>query len=242
MKYLTRFWLFLLFFLSGGSSFATHAIGGEMTYRCLGSNQYEITYVFYRDCGALAAPSMMSLNVTNSCGYTNPFTFLTPVSSKKINFTCTPNLSDCNSGGYFGVERWVYRGTITLNGPCDDWTFSHTESSRSQMITTLQANSNLYVYARVDNTQGCFDSPVFREPNLPVSCLYNSYCADNLVDKTNSDLIIYNLITPLIAPGTNATYSSLSYTATQPISTDLPPVFDSLTGTICFQPNTVEFG
>ena len=30
---------------------ATHLVGGEMTYTCLGGNQYEIRLVIYRDCG-----------------------------------------------------------------------------------------------------------------------------------------------------------------------------------------------
>ena len=30
---------------------ATHLIGGEITYTCLGGNQYEIKVVIYRDCG-----------------------------------------------------------------------------------------------------------------------------------------------------------------------------------------------
>ena len=30
---------------------ATHLVGGEMTYTCLGDNQYEIRLVIYRDCG-----------------------------------------------------------------------------------------------------------------------------------------------------------------------------------------------
>ncbi|HMP13046.1 MAG TPA: hypothetical protein PKD70_04145, partial [Saprospiraceae bacterium] len=29
---------------------ATHIVGGEIGYKCLGSNQYEITLKVYRDC------------------------------------------------------------------------------------------------------------------------------------------------------------------------------------------------
>ena len=31
-------------------SYATHIVGGEMTYRCLGNNQYEISLTIFRDC------------------------------------------------------------------------------------------------------------------------------------------------------------------------------------------------
>ncbi|MBK7693908.1 MAG: hypothetical protein IPI30_06205 [Saprospiraceae bacterium] len=29
---------------------ATHIVGGDMTYRCLGNNQYEISLTVRRDC------------------------------------------------------------------------------------------------------------------------------------------------------------------------------------------------
>ncbi|MCB0687033.1 MAG: hypothetical protein KDC53_10920, partial [Saprospiraceae bacterium] len=32
------------------SGFATHIVGGDLTYRCLGNDKYEITLMFYRDC------------------------------------------------------------------------------------------------------------------------------------------------------------------------------------------------
>ena len=45
-----KFGLFLLFCLPALRLSATHIVGGEITYRCLGNNQYEITLTVYRDC------------------------------------------------------------------------------------------------------------------------------------------------------------------------------------------------
>ena len=50
-------WALRHFFLCIGVLFtpliskATHLVGGEMTYTCLGNNTYEIQLVIYRDCG-----------------------------------------------------------------------------------------------------------------------------------------------------------------------------------------------
>ncbi|MDO8365856.1 MAG: hypothetical protein Q7T20_03590, partial [Saprospiraceae bacterium] len=41
---------FFLFFCSKITLFATHIVGGEITYRCLGNDSYEITLTVYRDC------------------------------------------------------------------------------------------------------------------------------------------------------------------------------------------------
>ena len=40
----------LLLFASYSTLYATHIVGGEITYRCLGNNTYEITLTVYRDC------------------------------------------------------------------------------------------------------------------------------------------------------------------------------------------------
>jgi len=41
-----------LFLILGGyqAAFATHIIGGEMNYKCLGNNDYQISLTVYRDC------------------------------------------------------------------------------------------------------------------------------------------------------------------------------------------------
>jgi hypothetical protein len=39
-----------LLFLLPGSVFGAHLIGGDMSYTCLGNNQYEVTIRIYRDC------------------------------------------------------------------------------------------------------------------------------------------------------------------------------------------------
>jgi len=38
------------------NSRGAHLVGGEMSYRCLGGNSYEITLKIYRDCAGMGAP------------------------------------------------------------------------------------------------------------------------------------------------------------------------------------------
>ena len=44
--------IIILFFLEfcSISAYATHIVGGEMNYRCLGNDLYEISLVVFRDC------------------------------------------------------------------------------------------------------------------------------------------------------------------------------------------------
>ena len=39
---------------------ATHAMGGELTYECVGPNLYRVRLNFYRDCNGVAAPTNCS--------------------------------------------------------------------------------------------------------------------------------------------------------------------------------------
>ena len=47
--------IFLLLFAFSFISFktyATHIVGGEMSYTCLGDNLYQVKLILYRDCAA----------------------------------------------------------------------------------------------------------------------------------------------------------------------------------------------
>ncbi|HTN17541.1 MAG TPA: hypothetical protein VL092_07675, partial [Chitinophagaceae bacterium] len=53
MKTITKFFLSCLLLCltaTNLSSFASHIVGGEITYVCLGGNRYKITISIYRDC------------------------------------------------------------------------------------------------------------------------------------------------------------------------------------------------
>lgn len=52
---LKHYIIFLFFFLLSARSFATHIVGGEIFYDCLGGNSYRITLKLYRDCSPFTA-------------------------------------------------------------------------------------------------------------------------------------------------------------------------------------------
>ncbi|MBK5284553.1 MAG: hypothetical protein JJE25_04065, partial [Bacteroidia bacterium] len=54
-KYISRI-LFSVFILISFCSTATHIVGGELNYRWLGGNNYEISLTVYRDCFNGQAP------------------------------------------------------------------------------------------------------------------------------------------------------------------------------------------
>lgn len=49
-------------------SFASHIVGGEMSYKCLGNNYYDITLLYYRDCGGVVMPQSVDIKIANPSG------------------------------------------------------------------------------------------------------------------------------------------------------------------------------
>ncbi|MBP9922745.1 MAG: hypothetical protein KBF92_02870, partial [Bacteroidia bacterium] len=54
-KVLVTLIAFLL--LVSGKVSASHTMGADLTYECLGGNTYKVTVSFYRDCIGIAAPA-----------------------------------------------------------------------------------------------------------------------------------------------------------------------------------------
>ena len=44
---------------------ASHAMGMDLTYVCLGGNTYEFTLNFYRDCAGAGAPGSLTININS---------------------------------------------------------------------------------------------------------------------------------------------------------------------------------
>jgi diacylglycerol kinase (ATP) len=66
----------VLALLAGFASSAAHLVGGEITYTCLGANQYQVKLRIYRDCfsGGAAFDNSVNFSVYNLAGtlVTNP--------------------------------------------------------------------------------------------------------------------------------------------------------------------------
>ena len=55
MKILKKLTILIISFLAFFNTQAAHIIGGEITYVCLGNNEYEFTMKIYRDCASTGA-------------------------------------------------------------------------------------------------------------------------------------------------------------------------------------------
>ena len=103
-KLLTRLltWLsfILMFIQTSNEAFASHAQSADITYQCLGGNQYQISLSFYRDCAGVAAPATVTVNLSSAtCGENYNLT-LNPIPGTGIDVSpiCAAFNTECSGG------------------------------------------------------------------------------------------------------------------------------------------------
>ena len=155
--YRTTFWIAILFvsLLFNQDVFATHAQSADITYQCIGANQYQISVSFYRDCAGVAAPNSIIINTTSASCAQNFNTTINQIPGTGIDVTpvCNTIVTQCNGGNTPGVEEYIFRGIINLPNQCNDWIFSFSLCCRNNAINTINnpGNENIYVEALLNN-------------------------------------------------------------------------------------------
>lgn len=214
---------------------ATHFSAGNISYECLGNNQYRIKLVLYRDCDGVSMAAAESVNLSSaSCGSSVSNVTLTRDTFYELHVPqfCITNIgqSSCNGGNFPGYEVHEYCGIVTLPQVCSDWIVSWSGCCRNNAITTLTNQGTMYLEAMINNTI-CNNSPVFRK-NAGVQHIRAGFCYDynhGAVDA-EGDVILYELTCPMEGPSNCAPYAAgLSSTL---------PVFTSPANTFNLDPNT----
>lgn len=243
--FLTGFIVFASFF-SIEKAFATHSMGADLTYTCMGGNTYKLRLTFYRDCFGIAAPIQPYVSINSaSCGQ-DLTVYLDAIlgTGQEITPICPSALSTCNGGSFTGIEEWIYEGTVVLPAQCTDWDFSYDLCCRNQAITTINnpTGEDLYIHSTLNNTiSPCNNSPTFSNKPVPFVCLGQQFCFNHGASDADGDSLVYSLMTPLggIGTGVPVTYFT-PYSATQPLNSAPPMTFDPLTGDFCATPQQIE--
>ncbi len=264
--------IFLIVALSIGTfSFnqasATHAAGGELTYKLVPNttNQYEFIFKFFRDCdGAAPAPSQVIMCYNNSCG--------TPAGTQSIVLTttdaplpyslstgCDSFLTTCDQGAPPNAPKgyivWTYTAVVTLPTQCNFWRFWCVVNARNNAISTLvtPGSQALYVEAIFDNSISQMDdSPTFTVDPIPYACINDNWTFDHGVIDVNGDSLFFECIAPRDANSTctNPAVNVVPYTAAVPAYNFLNNPFqtnntfniDPQTGFLSAFPTQVQYG
>ena len=196
---------------------ASHAMGADLAYTCLGNGQYALTLSFYRDCTGISAPTSATINMTSSCN--TLIATLPLISWVEISPICPTALSSCQGGTEPGAEQYIYSDTISVS-PCADWVFSFSHCCRNPLITNLQTPSgqNIFIKATLDNTgPDCNSSPIFTTLPVPYVCMGQLYNDNYGAIDADGDSLVYSLINPMTTGMVNIQYVT-GFSPTNPMS------------------------
>ncbi len=235
--------IILLFFIGTNISFATHAMGADLTYEHINGNNYRVTLKFYRDCAGIMAPATSIININSSGCNTSTTLSLNKVGVQILPTSCGTT-SSCYGGSSLGAEEHIYQGVVSLPGNCSDWELSWRHCCRNNAITTLQSGGTefFYIDAEIDNASGLNNnSPQFTA--LPVifvgvgqQVVYNHGVTD-----PDGDQLAFSLVNGLDNVNNSVTYVS-GLSGTQPLVTSGPTVINPVTGQISFTPAIAQVG
>ena len=231
---------FLILFAFASNSFASHVMGADITYTCLGGNQYQVTLTLYRDCfGTTVGTTPQTVDIASSCG--NVAASLDWVSTTDVSQVCSSSSTTCNGGTLPGTEQYVFTGIVTLP-PCNDWVMSWSLCCRNAGITSLTTPDSwsVYVETTLNNVLApCNNSPQFLSIPTPYLCsnqltIYNHGAAD-----ADGDSLYYQFTTPLNASSDPIGFAA-GYSQANPIITSAGMNLNPETGEMCFTPTQAQ--
>ena len=202
---LRKLQLLLLLLFTPLFSYATHLVGGEMTYTCLGNNQYEIKLIIYVDCGPTNTQGT-GLDLTGTITAYNSNNV--EVQSLNISSPQITELTDETTGNdclelpaNLCIKEGVYTTTITLPPTPGGYQIAYQRCCRNPTINNIQTPEDFgsTFTAHIpgtDEAEDCNSSPTFNSyPPLGL-CLGNEINVDLSATDTDGDSLVYELTTP----------------------------------------------
>lgn len=196
---------------------ASHVLGGDISYRCLGNGIFEFTVTVYRDCNTGSAGwNTTSLNLSGPIAGTLALissTDVTPRCASNTTFNCNPPTVGHGQNG--SVARFVYRGSVNLSSlaaaptsgytwfvsfPCCRPTLSNMIGSQQALQVKMFPYTNPATGQSLTPAQLCDQSPHFAlDPTLvainnPNDTLHLQYLAS---DVQSYDSTVYGIDFPL---------------------------------------------
>ncbi|GEM_PF-935957 len=191
----------VVMFLSLPHAIATHIVGAELGYKCLGGNQYEITLTVYRDCNTGSAPFDNPAHVA----IYNPNTGL--VKELKIYNPFIEQLDAVFSDPclfvpeYVCVERAIYKTTTTLFPAPGGYILVYQRCCRNETITNilnpLETGATYSVQLSEEAMSLCNSTPVFTQIPPIFICINKPIEYQHYAMDPDGDSLVYRLCTPL---------------------------------------------
>ncbi|MFN0033494.1 MAG: HYR domain-containing protein [Saprospiraceae bacterium] len=203
--------IFALLFLFAAESFATHIVGGGVTYECIGSvgnnRIYRFTMKVYRDClngqAPLDDPAHMAI-------YTGNFQVNSLFDAFDVDLASvqevTINQPDCiDNLPEICLQEATYTWEVTLPVINQSYLIEYQRCCRTDAITNIEnpggTGATYYVEITPASQQLCNSSPAFS--NFPPVVICNNYPLEVDYSATDSDgdQLVYSFCAPFAGGG-----------------------------------------
>jgi len=193
--------LLIVFLFFNLNVLASHIVGGEMYYDCIGGNEYRITLKLYRDCLSDGAGFDDPLPITifngsnvNIGGFTIDFPGSINLDVNFNNNPCVTVPSD------ICVEEAVYTKIVTLPASSNGYTLAYQRCCRGPSITNLNTPEDqgltLTITIPPNNLAICNSSPRFTNYPPLLLCANEELIFDHSATEPDGDEIVYEICAP----------------------------------------------
>jgi hypothetical protein len=245
---------------------ASHILGGDLSYECIGNGQFKFTATIYRDCSGIsfAVSSVALIGPVGATLMLQSSADISPRCFTSSTISCNPPSTD--SGALGAVSKFVYVGTVNLSGlgppPANGYTWyvgSSIPCCRiSGILNSFAVNGSLGLQVKMHRfanpitgamlspSQLCDKSPEFISDPITTLILnpFDTIFYQNLVnDLDPQDSSVYQIDFPV--SNTLAPYAyTQPYSQTNPFPGIVGPPFvltsntpiNPATGEIVFRP------
>ena len=224
--------------------YASHVMGADLTFQCLGPNQYRVTLTVYRDCRGIPLNGPLTINVSSAqCGVTTTLNLSQVGPPVDITPVCHSIGSSCQGGTGIGIEKYIFQGILNLPPGCGaDWVLSWQLCCRNAAITTLTnpGGEDLYIETHLNNTlASCDNSPTFSNDPVGVYCDNFPEFFNHGATDVDGDSLYFYLAPSLHSPGSQVGYAS-PYSGANPLSTVSGTNINSANGQLTFTANQTQ--
>ncbi|MDG1159611.1 MAG: SprB repeat-containing protein, partial [Flavobacteriales bacterium] len=216
-----------------------HVLGGNITYECLGGDNYGVTMTMYKDCfgATLAPPTETFFFLPSNCTGVLPFSVSADlISIVEISDLCPTEFanSSCSGGLLPGAQALEYYVEVNLNPVCD-WTVRWSDGDWNYFINMdFSSLPTAYFETSIIPSAGCLlglgleGLSIDPLGQIPYVCAGDPVSHTISVNNPYGYFLEYSFSCPLIAAGVPApTFSSCD----EPIP---GATIDAATGTITF--------
>lgn len=218
-----HFLLLILALMLSVGGFATHIVGGSLTYEHLGGATYRITLKMYRDCapGNAAFPNVR-IEVRDVNG--NSFT---PDKDIVINFpgatAVQPYIDTCAANPGLCLEEAIYTAVVNNLPPIAGgyhlfFQYCCRNSTLDNCVNPLNTGETWYAYIPNNAALITNSSPVWTNPPPVFVCQGNPMNYDHGATDADGDSLVYSYYTPYTDaaptfPGGVATFTPITWVA-----------------------------